>query len=78
MSALKLFWWPIYVINSVDNTKLPCYIQPSINQETADKGQINDQQKTFYRELTSDKGSNDSEQTASKWPQKTTLLPSVS
>ena len=26
LSAFKLsIWWPIYIINSVDNTKLPCY-----------------------------------------------------
>ena len=28
MSALKLLQRPIYVINSVDNTKLPCYTPP--------------------------------------------------
>ena len=24
-SAFKLLRWPVYIINSVDNTKLPCY-----------------------------------------------------
>ena len=28
MSALKLFTWPIYVINSVDDPKLPYYTLP--------------------------------------------------
>ena len=27
-SALDLLWWPIYVTNSVDNTKWPCYTLP--------------------------------------------------
>ena len=27
-SAFKLFTWPTDVINSVDNTKLPCYTLP--------------------------------------------------
>ena len=27
-SAFKLLRWPVYIINSVDNTKLPCYTLP--------------------------------------------------
>ena len=27
-SPLDSLWWPIYVTNSVDNTKLPCYTLP--------------------------------------------------
>ena len=28
ISFLNSLWWPIYVNNSVDNTKLPCYTLP--------------------------------------------------
>ena len=28
LSASNSLWWPIYVINSVDNTKLPCCTLP--------------------------------------------------
>ena len=28
LKDLKLLPWPVYIINSVDNTKLPCYTLP--------------------------------------------------
>ena len=33
-SALKLLRWPIYVINPLDNTKLPCYTLPPMQHHS--------------------------------------------